>query len=445
MQHRSIVVVTSLLLMLLLAFAGAGLSPFDARAAGAAGTIAYAPADTLDEIRLIEPDGSGDRRLWAHGQPDALGVYEISNLEWSPDSRQVAFVSDHENWCSLHDSDVYTVGVQGGAARRITQAPACAELAGMPKGTVRVPVSNGGFDSFVGFVYYQGAPSAQQVTLPPGGATVLTFDDVADFGPGVLQAAVFIQGAQRYLGGATASDVQPGGTVETNTLSVFGLSEYYVWFAHSVTWKSDGSTLGFFFNYDSMRQISLTPEPLDIGTPLQNDQSQMPDFADLLAWGPPGRADQLLYAGNSAYASEAIYLVSAGSATAGQALVSGESYQQIRGLAWLPDGSGFVYSQAEEYGDTYANVFVYRFATGKSERLTSFTNEFAGQVSVSPDGQTVVFERSPQRDKLDGTALWTVGVDGSGLKLFKQNAARPGWSHGALPPPLTPRAFLPFV
>ena len=74
------------------------------------GTIAYVDDVTKDEIRLIEPDGSGDRRLWAHGQPDPNNVYEIWNLAWRPDAAELAFASEHENWCSINQADIYTIG-----------------------------------------------------------------------------------------------------------------------------------------------------------------------------------------------------------------------------------------------------------------------------------------------------------------------------------------------
>ena len=66
--------------------------------------------------------------------------------------------------------------------------------------------------------------------------------------------------------------------------------------------------------------------------------------------------------------AQGIYLMPQGSATAGQRLVTYETYQFVRGLAWLPDGSGFVYS-VEELDDSFtatrANVFVYRFSNGQ--------------------------------------------------------------------------------
>jgi len=457
MRSAQLVAAFSLALAALLALLPVGSRRVAAQAA--AGTIAYAPADTLDEIRLIEPDGSNDRHLWAHGRADPEKGYDISNLAWRPDSSELAFASTHENWCSINHRDIFVVGSNGAGYRRITEAPACAALAAYPKGTVQVPVRNSSSESFVGFVYFQGAPSAQQVSLPPGGSATVTFTDVADFGNGELQIATMVQGARRYIAGGTAVDVQAGGTVRSGSMSVFSLSISYIWETHSATWSSDGSAVGYILNYDSLRRISPNPAPLDFGTELQTDQGQMPDFADLLAWGPAARANQLLYAGNVAFASEGAYLLTAGSASGGEQLVEYESYQNIRGLAWLPDGSGFVFAVAEDFGDTKANLFVYSFASRQATRLTDFDDEFAGQLSVSPDGQRIVFERSASTEDGAATDLWLINRDGSGLRLLARNAARPAWSRGALvapappapappqplpgPSQLPPRAYLP--
>jgi hypothetical protein len=133
------------------------------------GTIAYVrPNDaTGDEIWLIQPDGSNDRRIWSAGQPDPNGILEISDLDWRPDASALAFASDHEFACSIFESDLYTIWPDGSGFRRVTNAPACAALANYPKGSVTVTVRNfttrGPF-----FVYVQGAPEVQIALVPSG-------------------------------------------------------------------------------------------------------------------------------------------------------------------------------------------------------------------------------------------------------------------------------------
>lgn len=169
-------------------------------------TVAYVRGDTADEIRLVAPDGSGDRLLWAHGQDDPSEVYAVWSLAWRPDARALAFASTHENWCSLNHADIFSLGADGSGYRRVTEAPACTDLAAYPKGTVQVPVENPSYETFVGFIYFQGAPGIQQVSLPPGGSGVVTFEDVADFGSGEdgLQLATVIVGVNREVAIGTA-------------------------------------------------------------------------------------------------------------------------------------------------------------------------------------------------------------------------------------------------
>lgn len=398
-------------------------------------TVAYVRADTSDEIRLVAPDGTGDRLLWAHGQADPSEVIAVWNLTWRHDARALAFASTHENSCSLNHADIFAIGADGTSYRRLTEAPACADLSGYPKGTVQVPVENTSLDTFVGFIYFQGAPGIQQVSLPPGGSGVVTFENVADLGSGEdgLQIATIIDGAYRAVDVGTAVDVQAGGTVTTGPMSVY--SPYAFWEAHSPTWHSSGSRVGYIFNFSSVMQIGISPAPLTFGENIQTDSLQMPDFAGLLSYGPATRANELLYRGNVAYESEGIYLMTEGSATAGERLVSYDSTEAVLGLAWLPDGSGFVYSvtEGDYFGeDRGANLFVYNFASGQTARITSFSGEFAGPLSVSPDGQQIVFERAAEMEELGfglvDSDLWVVNRDGSGLRLLIENGRAPAWS-----------------
>jgi TolB protein len=210
------------------------------------------------------------------------------------------------------------------------------------------------------------------------------------------------------------------------------------WEAHSATWRSDGSRIGYVFNFNSLRQIAPNPVPLDFGEELQTDASTMPDFVDLLAWGPPSRANDLLYAGDAfdftEGASENIYLNTEGSATGGQKLLSFEVWERVLGLAWLPDGSGFLFSRIEVddlVQAQSANVYRYDFASRQTTRVTNLTDEYAGKLSVSPDGQQVVFERGAalgylQLEVVD-PELWVIKRDGSGLRRLVENGRAPAW------------------
>jgi Tol biopolymer transport system component len=445
--HQTLCLLT--LWLLVIGVAQAPWSSPPAVAQTAPGTIAYVRSDTSDEIRLIEPDGSNDRRLWAHGLADPHAAYGIYNMAWRPDGRELAFASTHENWCSINYSDVFAVAASGGGYRRITQAPACAALASYPRGTVRVPVKNVSMygSSFTGFVYFQGAPSVLPVSLPAGASTVLTFNDVADFGPDFLQIAAFIDGANREYSVGTAVDVQASVVVTAGSMPVTP-PQNMGQEPRSPTWSRDGATLGYAYGYASLYGISANPDPVDFGARLINPTTG-PNIVEYMAYGPvTSRAQQILYQGYDAAGSDGIYLVTEGSTEAGELLVSSEM-GLFQGLAWLPDGSGFVYSvevyDEELYEITRANLFEYSFATRQSRPITSFDGAFAGQMSVSPDGREIVFERSASRESDAATDLWVIGRAGGEPRLLVRNAASPAWSPGALPPPLLPRAHLPLL
>jgi hypothetical protein len=415
------------------------------------GVIAYVRASSGDEIRLIEADGSDDRLLWTHGQADPANVHSVWDLAWRPDGAELAFASDHENGCSILHSDLYAIGAAGGGYRRITQGPACAALANYPKGTVRVPVENVSiYDSVSTFLYVQGAPGVQAVNLPPGGSTVVTFENVADFGEGWFQAVMEIQDDQRVLHVGATIDVEAGASVDASTVYVPG-GVLPGWEVRSPSWRYDGGELAFATGFNSVRHIGPHPEPLALGDPLLPLDGGRPDIILRAKWGPTdARGNQILYEGFEAFDSEGIYLITQGSNGTGTPLVIFPDYETVQGLAWLPDGTGFVYSvvETEFYEPVSANLFLYTFASGQATRITNFDGSFAGDLSVSPDGQRIVCERSASLGGLEGGArdLWLVNRNGSGVQLLVENAGAPAWSAASqLPSPGENRLFLPVV
>lgn len=399
-------------------------------------TIAYVTADG-DAIRLVNPDGGDDRLLWAHGQADPEGVHGVWSTSWRPDATELAFVSTHENSCSLYHSDVFVIAADGADVRRVTQPPGCEALADEPTGTVRVPVRNDGFDSFSGFFYFQGAPGIQAVNLPPGGSTILVFEEVADFGDGDagIQFGTVIHGASREIAASSAVDVIAGGTVTTGSVNVFVPAAG--WEVRDATWSADGERLGYVLNFASLWTSDPFPEPLEFGTAILPSEPDMPFLANHLAWGPTeATADQLLYAGTELGDAVSIYRVAEAAGDAGEPLVSFPSTDPVLGLAWLPDGSGLVYAVAEGdfFGEERAgNLFLLRFGDGAPERLTSFTGEFAGRLAVAPEGDRIVFERADALDAVGGSSLvepdlWLLSLDGGEPTLLVEGAAAPSWS-----------------
>src|SRR6187200_2798188 len=186
------------------------------------GTIAYIRGGT--EIRLIEPNGNNDRRLWTHA--DAKEALGINDLAWRPDGKELAFSSSHAAVTSLFDADLYAIKPDGSALRKLTNPPDYNEFKQYPKGTVSITVRNTQFafqqsqaSSGIFIIYVAGAAEPQQITLPPGSSKTLVFKSVADFGK-KAQAVVAMWGKFRWF--IPGLDVKAGQTVKSPDLTISG-------------------------------------------------------------------------------------------------------------------------------------------------------------------------------------------------------------------------------
>jgi hypothetical protein len=97
--------------------------------APATGVIAYVRQGK--EIRLIAPDGTGDRRLWAHPRPELARQQGVTSLAWHPDGKLLAFCSGHEAVYSLYAADLDALQSRSRRSRRFAAVaaptpPACA-------------------------------------------------------------------------------------------------------------------------------------------------------------------------------------------------------------------------------------------------------------------------------------------------------------------------------
>jgi len=410
-----------------------------------AGIIAYVRRSTHD-IHLISPDGTGDRVLWTAPQP--LTLLAPHDLAWRPDGRELAFSSEHEETCSWYQSDVYAIRYNGTGLRRVTNSPACAGLAALPKGSVEVEVAN--YTSSLVQVYVQGAPGIQSVLAWQGGT--LTFDDVADFGPGILQPAVGIWGGYRVVAPTAVADVQPNTTVSGGSLLISGGSGIDSMGTGKVSWRADGSALAYGMRtYSRISQIDANPPYGSIGEQLPVVEHAAPN---LVAWGPTAAtSNQYLYASKDdpiVENIEGIYLNTVGNASGGTKLVLISAYygaERVYDIEWLPDASGFLFTKFYIGYEFYSDIFEYNFATQGITRLTPALLDESGDggargFSISPDGQQIVFERAVYPFDTP-SSLWIINRDGSGLHKLLDDAGRPAW--GQVPPPLTPRAYLPMV
>ncbi len=389
-------------------------------------SIAYVRHGT--EIRLIEPDGSNDRRLWTHA--DARPELGINGVAWRPDHKELAFSSGHAAASSLYHSDIYAIQPDGTGFRKLTNAPDRAEFARFPKGSVTITLSNDqpsykqtAASAGIFIIYVAGADEPQQITMPPGATKTIVFKSVADFGR-KAQAIVAAYGAYRWF--VPGVDVVAGGNVKAPAFSIFGEGiEYFG--AFRPVWRSDGSRVSFRSGACTLNSVPVNPvagefvfNPLFGGDP--------PLGSCTWDWGPTAAlANQMIYTENAAGES-AIYRIAEGGKHPGTKLTafSNIPYQLLFDLHWLADGSGLLYSTQTLMRDS-ANIFRYDFASGKITNVTKLENQFARSFSVSPDGKWIVFERAATADKDQEADLWIVGTDGSNPHLLVRDGFEPSW------------------
>jgi hypothetical protein len=400
------------------------------------GAIAYVRTTAAgDEIRLIDPDGSGDRLLWQTGVPEPGGLTDIQQLAWKPNAGELAFTSRHEESCSIFKSDVYAIRPDGYDYRRVTRPPACGIRAGFPTGTVTVPIFNGTFDAEVFTIYFEGAPGPIDIFLYPGDDTSVTFLNVADYGDDQEQYAVAMYGDARSLSPTAHIDVLLNTTLETGLLTIStGLEHFgYQW----PSYETDGLIIDSVFNKGEILQIySQNREPGDMGDKLP---FSMPMSSDFLTWGPtPARANQFLYEGW--VDGDTIFLGDLDKGSEGKILISIDPWRigkTLLGLAWLPDGSGFIYSVTEMENYYFnSDIFEYSFSTGQSHRVTDHAYGFIRRLTISPDGQKIAYEYQPYGDWYEEDPyidLYTMNRDGSGQILLVEDGRAPAWSPAPIP------------
>lgn len=402
------------------------------------GTIAYVQMSTQD-IHTVSPDGAGDRLLWTN--PGLSGMKSVRELTWRPDGRELAFSSEHEAACSWYDSDVYAIGYNGAGYRRITNSPACAVLASLPKGSVTLSVNN--YTSSLIWAYVQGAPGIKSIL--GGFFGTVTFDDVADFGPGVYQPSIGIGGLDRFTSYPPYADVQPGQTVPGGNLVIMQYSGFRGFGAGKVSWKADGSALAYGMRTGTApSQIPTNPPYGSIGVNLPVVEHAKPS---LVALGPTtATINQYLYISGYDILNEnvgGIYLNTVGDTSGGTKLMPFTSYADtVSDIEWLSDGSGFLFSMRWVPLNICSDIFEYNFATQQITRLTptlwdESSDGGARGLSISPDGQQIVFERAVYPYDTS-SSLWIMNRDGTGLHKLAGDAGRPAW--GRVPASSTPTA-----
>ena len=193
-------------------------------------------------------------------------------------------------------------------------------------------------------------------------------------------------------------------------------------------------------------QISASPAYGDTGESLPINEHTK---SSLVAWGPTAATqDQYLYYSGANLLDEGykgIWLNTVGDTSGGERLVSFDDYdaKRVYDIAWLPDGSGFLFSVFYVGLGYFCDIVRYDFATGDTTQLTWLPKDvdLVHDLSISPDGQQVVFDRIADEADSD-SSVWIMDIDGSNLHMLVDHAGRPAWGRTPVIPPTT-NTYLP--
>ncbi len=402
----------------------------DPRAVSTSGTIAF--VRNLQELHLIQPDASGDHVIWT--EPAASNGLQnlLLSPAWRPDSAEITFESTHEQTSSIYMSDIFGVAPDGSSFRRITNPPDSSQLASFPKANVRITIANNNLSDSVFVVYVAGAPQMQVVTVTAGNTTTVTFGNVAVFS-GKAQYPVAIDGVTRWIG--SPAQLTAGSTADTR-VDIYASTGHDYFGARNPAWRSDGTELD-----DTVGQ-GCVGEAWPASAPPGTTTAPILQVAESLCpfdRGPTAQlANNVLYWNyfdfNSGGDGE-LYQTTEGSSNPGTAILDTGYSSFVYDLKYLPDGSGFLWSEKVTASDSASNLYRYSFSSQQWTQMTNFTDSFVNHFAVSPDGQYVVFEHSTQDPA--GTAdtptdLWLMKIDGTIIaQPFVANASYPAWSRGA--------------
>lgn len=392
-------------------------------------TIVYVKDRT--ELHLIQPDGTNDRLLWQ--LPDGTNG-EIESVAWRPDAQQIAFVSSHEATCSEFNSDIYLINPDGSNLQRLTNAPACGELAHYPQGSVSVQIANGtaAFSEFL--VYVEGAPTAKVVTITPGSSTLVTFSQVADLGVGVLQGVIVINGSTRWFDAALLVDVAASQNRHAGAFTVSGSGLMALGATH-ISWNPQGNKLAYQLGQGRLWQVGTDVPLLGEGGPLLDPQINNNVLGTHPAWSPV--ADEVLY---QRYDTNpfTVSRVAVGSNNPGTALAK---ITLTSGITWLADGSGFVAADDDSLF-SHTDLYLMRFADESIVQLTQTTaHQAAFYPKVAPDHSQILYTYvADTQAQPMAHQLRIMNSDGSGDHLLVENGYQADWSRVAPQnPPATPQ------
>lgn len=441
--------------------------------------IAYVgPSRDNQQIRLIAPDGSNDRLLW-QTPPNTPRQDGIGELSWRSDASEVSFDSAHDWQRSMNVRDIYSVAADGTRLRRLTRPPAASDAQAYPTGSVTFWLDSYAQGDVQLYIEGAGVPISFVARL---GYSYQITQTLADLGEGVRQYIRLYDPDSRSTQWCNYNevawvDVVPGQTTDAGRIRFWGADDYTCPQTIRPAWLYDSNELLYLYaeasstsfqEENNLWQISSEAAPTTVGTRLLNYSQYLLEGRLFLA--RPGRsagtAGQLLAGVRQPAGASSVFR--APIADAGQREffdLGGCSLScEVTGLAWLPDGSGFVFSRYEsritDNGiETASVLYRYTFADHEIATLFDLPNRAIGRLDLSPDGSQIVFEVS---DHLDETTanywleplllcpcqVWIVNSDGTNPHLLVSDGRAPVWSPVPLPriePPTVTPTLTPTV
>jgi hypothetical protein len=417
--------------------------------------IAYIKSSRDNQaIYMANPDGSNEREVWRVPRR-VLSDDGIGFIAWSPQATEIAFDSGHLTQ-SLTIRDIYTVKPNGTDLRRITNAPHPSANSAYPKGKVAISVFNSGVAGQILQAYVEGAAAPIQWDAAGGTRRDVLFEDVADFGDGVKQYAVVKTADNKCFYDLVAyADVQAGQTVRTvGDLRASEVGPQCLQ-PFRPAWTADGQQLGFLLRKSgtSRPQNDFWMSPA-VNVPLANKGREVfplpaavsnEAIINFIALGPtPAQANTLLYdyqnLGISSSPNSRPQLFKApidDPALAEEIVLNIEDCPlgaikdcKLSSLAWLPDGSGFVFSLIQkDFVNSNNDVnFLYRytFANQTTSRITALGNGIITDVTISPDMQKIAYARALNVNA--AFDVWVIGMDGGNNQKIVTDARSPAWS-----------------
>ncbi|MEW8511288.1 MAG: PKD domain-containing protein [Candidatus Thiodiazotropha sp.] len=415
--------------------------------------IAYvSPSSTNQTIRTIHPDGTHDTLLWqVPAQVDPADGIALGGLSWRPDGGELAFDSGHDWQRSLNIRDLYAVSANGQSLRRITRPPLPEAYDQYPQGTVRFTLDMIEQGDIQLYIEGMDAPYSYYTDLGQDWTFTLTLADFGDnhrqymrvWDPDPLQEPCNFSEAGWV-------DVVPGTVTERGEVFFNITSDVTCPVLFSPSWTHDGSALNYLYQEpehsdpeNNLWQVPHSPPAGTLG-------SRLLDLRNYINRGKPYRivsgptaetADELFFLETRAL-SDVIYYTTASDASNHVALDLGLCPQttcEILDIEWAPDGSGVAFSRYEnDFDSASAAIYYIEFDTGLIYEIIRLPNEAIGNFTISPDSNSVVFERAPRLDDALDTgrfgprllcpcALWIMDVDGSNLRILADDGRQPAW------------------